>query len=148
MPPVLTFRYISTCHPMSRRSVDQPSNVVVSNATFHRLSQDFAKSIIMWLGNSIPSSKLAPVFFSHRNLEIYHDIPPASASSQESVILTCTWMSWDLDNVDPTVDLLGRSTLWLFHGKPWENHGKTIGTLCFHGILWDLPSGHLLQFAT
>ena len=26
-------------------------------------------------------------------------------------------------------------------GKPWENHGKTIGTCWFHGNLWDLPSG-------
>ena len=27
-------------------------------------------------------------------------------------------------------------------GKPWENHGETMGTWCFDGILWDLPSGN------
>ena len=28
-----------------------------------------------------------------------------------------------------------------------RNHGKTIGKWWFHGIFWDLPSGHDLQFA-
>ena len=30
-----------------------------------------------------------------------------------------------------------------FVGKPWENHGKTMGKWWFSGILWDLPPGDL-----
>ena len=29
-------------------------------------------------------------------------------------------------------------------GKPWENHGKTMGKWWLNGILWDLPSGKLM----
>ena len=45
--------------------------------------------------------------------------------------MKATWATWNVEMSE----------------KPWENQGKTIGTLWFYGILWDLPSGNLLQLA-